>query len=196
MVFLIDSLDSVKRNQAEYVFYKLSSKKWTTFIAVNAKNAFNIATLRIIIRRLQEIGVSWYTIRLIKNYFQGWELLINWTKKMKTFMEVPQGSVIGPVLWNVMYSSVLEIEVPTGCWTVACADDLVIITTANTVDELNRKAKIILQLMVNWMKTNKLNVAPEKTVAIIPKGKRERSNVTFKMENSSCKIDEIARIIA
>lgn len=40
---------------------------------------------------------------------------------------VPQGSVMGPLLWNLMYDGVLRLEVPTGTSIVGFADDVAIV---------------------------------------------------------------------
>lgn len=54
---------------------------------------------------------------------------------------VPQGSIIGPFLWNLFYNKVLEDVILEETVLVAYADDLAIITMAKTKDMLeNRNA--------------------------------------------------------
>lgn len=51
--------------------------------------------------------------------------------------KVPQGSVPGPTLWNLlyndvcMYGGVLRLRLPEGTKTVGFADDLALVATAN-----------------------------------------------------------------
>jgi hypothetical protein len=51
---------------------------------------------------------------------------------------VPQGSVLGPVLWNLIYDGILNIDMPEGVETIAFADDLTVVTTAKTEEQLMR----------------------------------------------------------
>lgn len=51
---------------------------------------------------------------------------------------VPQGSVLGPVLWNLIYDGILNIDMPEGVETIAFADDLAVVTTTKTEEQLMR----------------------------------------------------------
>ena len=47
---------------------------------------------------------------------------------------VPQGSILGPTLWNmnIMYEGVLAVELPEGASIVGFADDLAILAAGTT----------------------------------------------------------------
>ena len=45
---------------------------------------------------------------------------------------VPQGSVLGPILWNIMYDGVLRIKLPKGTQIVGFADDIALVIRGNT----------------------------------------------------------------
>lgn len=44
---------------------------------------------------------------------------------------VPQGSVIGPTLWNVLYDELLTLPMPQGVELEGFADDVAIVATAH-----------------------------------------------------------------
>lgn len=52
---------------------------------------------------------------------------------------VPQGSVLGPDLWNIAYNEVLEFELPEGSTLIGFADDLGLLTLAKTEAQLMSK---------------------------------------------------------
>lgn len=49
---------------------------------------------------------------------------------------VPQGSVLGPTLWNILYDDMLRLNRPPGVNVVAYADDVVLIASNPFVPEL------------------------------------------------------------
>lgn len=61
---------------------------------------------------------------------------------------VPQGSVLGPSLWNTMSDGVLQLE---GIGMIAYADDLAAVIKANTEADLEDKASKVLGDINKWM---------------------------------------------
>ena len=48
-------------------------------------------------------------------------------KKYNVTGGVPQGSVLGPLLWNVMYDGVLKLDFPSSAKVVGFADDITVV---------------------------------------------------------------------
>lgn len=70
-------------------------------MTVDVKNAFNSASWNEIINRLQTRKISKYLIATIKGYFYGRTINDAGTVFTQT-AGIPQGSVMGPLLWNIM----------------------------------------------------------------------------------------------
>lgn len=102
-------------------------------VSLDITNAFNSAPWLKIDAALQRCGIPRYLNDLIRAYLHGRSLLVGEEQlRREVTCGVPQGSVLGPALWNIMYDNLLDIEVPAGAQLVAFADDVAIIGIART----------------------------------------------------------------
>lgn len=82
----------------------------------------------------------------------------------------PQGSVLGPACWNVMFDGLLrELEATIPGKFVAYADDLIVIVNGNSRRELEAKGQEIVDKIVGWCSSAKLQISEKKTEAIVLK---------------------------
>lgn len=158
---------------------KNCKKKWFVAVALDIKNAFNTATWSKIIRELQAKGVPRYLINTVESYFEDRVIKITKNKTFDMKAGVPQGSVLGPILWNIFYDQVLKVSLPEGATALAYADDLLVMVEAINDIEIERRVNESLNRINRWMTRNDLEMAHEKTEAIILKGARRRENLNF-----------------
>lgn len=75
---------------------------------------------------------------------------------------VPQGSVLGPILWNLFYDSLLNMRVPEGVQLVGFADDLAVLAVARTTTGLERSINLTLAAINDWTEQHGLKLAHHK----------------------------------
>lgn len=116
--------------------------------------------------------------RMLTDYFRGRRIAVvagecaEW--KVST-MGCPQGSVLGPTLWNVLMDDLLALpQGIEGTEMVAYADDVTVLVRGDSRAQLERRAHAVLGLAEGWASRNKLDFAPAKSRCIMLRGKFQR----------------------
>lgn len=87
---------------------------------------------------------------------------------------VPQGSVLGPLLWNLGYNWVLRGALLTGLSLVCYADDTLVLAGGESWDEAIRLARTDVRIIVGRIESLGLKVAIQKTEVMYFTGARGR----------------------
>jgi hypothetical protein len=153
--------------------------KINCLILIDVKNAFNTASWPLIIAKLKEKGISLYLRNILTSYLTNRYIILQGKKKLKVTGGVPQGSVLGPTLWNILYDGVMDLRMLEEITLICYADDLAVSVTGQTKREVIAKANATLHAINIWMRKNHLQMAPEKTEAIILNKKRNIGDICF-----------------
>ena len=167
--------------------WKRGAKKYCAIITLDVKNAFNTANWDRILVALREMEVPQYTRRIITSYFSERNLMYNTNagpKYRSISGGVPQGSVLGPLLWNIMYDGVLRLPLPSGTTTVGFADDLAVLVVAKHVEEIVQRANWAVRMIRGWLEANGLQLADHKTEAVLVTSRKNREVITLRVGGS------------
>ena len=83
---------------------------------------------------------------------------------------VPQGSILGPVLFIAFTSDFHTIF--SDCKITAYADDTQIIVTGRSSKEIKDKAEKVIENAQNWFTANSLKINPTKSEVVVFSGRR------------------------
>ncbi len=76
---------------------------------------------------------------------------------------VPQGSVLGPPLWNITFNDILKEELPPWVSIICYANDTLVVTVEDDIPMLEQKMNTILEAMTCWIESVRLSLATTKT---------------------------------
>lgn len=161
--------------------WKGGAMKYCAIVTLDIKNAFNTANWGQIMRALQKMGAPEYLLRIIGDYLSDRVLIYDTEEGPREYLVtggVPQGSVLGPILWNVMYDAVLRLPLPRGASSVGLADDLAILVVAKHLEEVQLIANRSVETIRKWLDSVGLTLADHKTEVLLVSRRKVREKVT------------------
>ena len=147
----------------------LSNSDKVGAILMDLSKAFDCLPHDLLIAKLAAHGVRYDTLKLLHSYLSDRKQRVrigsSFSEWLDVVLGVPQGSVLGPILFNVfindLLSSVLE------CIICNFADDNTLVSCKATLDEVLESLHSDMASVLSWFKYNGLVANPEKFQMLI-----------------------------
>lgn len=144
-------------------------------VSLDIKNVFNSLPWAVIRQALQRKGFPEYIRGIIESYLSQRSIVFNNNdgkiEEKEMWAGVPQGSVLGPLLWNLSFDEVLSRGVEIGYDIIYYADDTLTLAEAADINSAVARANIQTGMVLNRIGRLGLTVAPEKTQVVCFRGK-------------------------
>ena len=139
-----------------WVLEAMERKKRTGLLFVDISKAFDSINHKILLGKLEHIGLSESSLKWFKSYLVDRRQCVcingELSETRQIDIGVPQGIILGPLLFNVYVNSL-----PTcvkKCRMILYADDAVLIYAASTPDSLQDAFVLDFKLMCDWYTAN------------------------------------------
>lgn len=151
-------------------------EKYVLTVFLDISGAFDNLDWSALLRDLADLGASQGIIAIVRDY------LINRTatltlggssKKVQLSRGCPQGSILGPTLWNTTMEALLKTDYPNQVNIQAYADDIAISVAANTRTHLISSMSDALVPISSWGRQRGLKFSASKSEALVMKGSLE-----------------------
>lgn len=153
-----------------HVRSQLRERKLITVVSLDIEGAFDSAWWPAIKVRLAEEKCPVNLRRIMASYLSDRKVRVRYAGHefaKSTNKGCVQGSIGGPILWNLVLNPLLESLSQRGIYCQAFADDVVLVFVGETAQEIQGQANAALEHVRVWGAMNKLKFAPHKTCAMV-----------------------------
>ena len=123
----------------------------------------------ILLKKLEHYGIRGVTLKWMESYLNDRKQYVSVNGSCSSVHNikfgVPQGSILGPLLFIVYINDIPEIS--RFAKFILYADDANIILTDETVEGINRQLSILVNNLVEWVRSNGLALNLKKTKYMI-----------------------------
>lgn len=166
------TIDAVKQLETS-ALEAVNAYETVVAVSLDIKNALNSLGWKHIMAALEDLETPAYLLRLFKEYFTNRFTEVahpsapEGSKIFPVCCGVPQGSVVGPMLWNITYNAVLSTELPPRTSIIGFADDTLVLARGKISLEAGAQVNDALQIIATKIRGLGLSLAVNKTEAIL-----------------------------
>ena len=147
----------------------LASNKWTIGILLDLSKAFDTLDHSILIAKLGHLGIRGIPQQWFKSYLSGRKQFTSFKNSSSplAFLScgVPQGSILGPLLFLIYVNDILNILKDSKA--ILFADDTNLLFSDKDLKTLIQTINVELASVKNWFSANRLSLNIEKTSYIL-----------------------------
>ncbi|GBO99133.1 Putative 115 kDa protein in type-1 retrotransposable element R1DM [Eumeta japonica] len=157
-----------------------SASKYVQLIFLDISGAFDNAWWPMILLKLKQKGCPPNLYKMMRDCFTNrriWFIVGGRAESRTPITGCPQGSVVGPALWNLLLDDMFRLPLPVGCRLVAYADDVTAVVEGDSRALIEKKSKELLDTVAAWGIRNRLEFSSSKSRTMTIKGRLQRAPV-------------------
>jgi retron-type reverse transcriptase len=150
---------------SQTVINSLDQNKYCIGVFLDLAKAFDTVCHRLLLAKLNNIGIVGTALNWFRSYLSGRTQVVNINNVSSSVAGieygVPQGSVLGPILFNIFINDFCDLKI-NGCITTF-ADDTVILFSGDSWSSVNKLCETEMRTIKLWLDSNLLSLNVDKT---------------------------------
>ena len=183
-----DVLESVNTN--------LENLENCAIVSIYLRKAFDTLDHDILINKLYIYGIRSIALKLIKSYLSDRLKFVRYnnTDSYYNYIKcgVPQGSVLGPLLF-ILYINDLP-NISDTFKSVLFADDTTLIFSNTSILELKNNIQFNINKLYDWLNVNKLSLNISKTNVLLFNIRNKNRNINMDLNINNIKVKQVSEI--
>ena len=184
----ISTADAISET-IEMISDKLESLQKCAIISIDLRKAFDTLNHTILLNKLFIYGIRGTALNLIKSYLSERE---QYSYYNNITCGVPQGSVLGPLLF-ILYINDLP-KISNNFKPILFADDTNLIFYDKTILNLKDKMQTDINKLFKWLNINKLSININKTNVLLFNIRNTNENINLNLYINNIKLKQVTDI--
>ena len=163
---------------------------------IDLSRAFDTVSHDILLQKLSLYGIRGIALQWMKSYLTERYQFVHYesksSSKSNTEIGVPQGSILGPLLFLIYVNDIQNISNKLSL--IQFADDTSIYVTGNSLPELLSDLENEMELLTDWLKNNKLFLNVSKTKYMIMTSPRKPIDTNLKLHIDGQLVEKVSEI--
>lgn len=139
---------------------QLDANKMCGLLSIDLRKAFDTVNHEILLNLLYQLGIRGIVHKWFHNYLSGRKQFVYQgtvsSRANEIICGVPQGSILGPVLFLIYINSIINIKLKGKVYMFA--DDTTLIYSADSIQQIRNAIESDLSVLSSWLSYNKLSI--------------------------------------
>ena len=175
----------------------LDDNKYVAAILMDLSKAFDCLPHDLLIYKLQCYGLTGNALNLIKDYLSNRQQCVRIGSDLSTFRNiykgVPQGSILGPVLFNIFINDIFNFV--THCDLYNYADDNTLSCSDNSAENVKLRLESESRILTQWFSDNHMKAKPDKFQGLCIGNKTKEQSISFNLDGNTIFCEDSAKLL-